>query len=62
MDIKRMNSEQEARGNFAKGLNQREGFNTSDDIMHQWFNNLKPYILENQYVLLGLYVMIDTNT
>jgi len=50
---KKSNSEQEARENFAKGLNQREGFKSSDDIMYQWLKNLKPYILENKYVVIG---------
>ena len=51
--VKKSNSEQEARENFAKGLNQREGFKSSDDLMHQWLNNLKSYILENKYVVIG---------
>lgn len=51
--VKNSNSEQEARVNFAKGLNQREGFKSSDDIMHQWLDNLKPYMIENKYVVIG---------
>jgi len=51
--VKESNSEQEALENFAAGLNQREGFKSSDDIMHEWLHNLKPYILENKYVVIG---------
>jgi len=51
--VKKSNSEQEARENFAKGLNQREGFKSSDEIMHQWLDNLKPYIIKNKYVVIG---------
>jgi len=39
--VKEFNSEQEAREKFAIGLNQREGFKSSDDIMHQWLENIK---------------------
>ena len=51
--VKKSNSEQEGRENFAKGLNQREGFKSSDALMHQWLNNLNPYILENKYVVIS---------
>ncbi len=38
---------------FAKGLNQREGFKSSDQLMCRWFENLKPYMIENEYVVIG---------
>jgi hypothetical protein len=38
---------------FAKGLNEREGFKSSDELMGQWFENLKPYTVENGYVVIG---------
>jgi hypothetical protein len=38
---------------FAKGLNQREGFKSSDELLQKWFENLKPYLLENEYVVIG---------
>ncbi|MCP4609775.1 MAG: DUF169 domain-containing protein [Planctomycetes bacterium] len=38
---------------FAKGLNQREGFKSSDELMCQWFKNLKPHMIENGYVVIG---------
>ena len=41
------------RENFAKGLNQREGFKSSDELMCQWLENLKPYMIENGYVVIG---------
>jgi len=39
--------------NFAKILNQREGFKSSDKLMCQWFENQKPYMIENEYVVIG---------
>ena len=41
------------RENFAKVLNQREGFKSSDELMCQWLENLKPYMIENGYVVIG---------
>ncbi len=38
---------------FANGLNQREGLKSSDELMYQWFENLKPYMIENGYVVIG---------
>ncbi len=38
---------------FAKGLNQREGFKSSDELMHQWLKNQKPYIIQNGNVIMG---------
>ena len=38
---------------FANGLNQREGFKSSDELMCQWLENQKPYIIENGYVVIG---------
>ena len=41
------------RENFAKALNQREGFKSSDELMCQWLENLKPYLIESGYVVIG---------
>lgn len=41
------------RENFAKVLNQREGFKSSDELMCQWLENLRPYMIENGYVVIG---------
>ena len=41
------------RKRFASGLNQREGFKSSDDLMCQWIDNLKPYTIKNGYVVIG---------
>ena len=41
------------REDFAKVLNQREGFKSSDELMCQWLKNLKPYLIENGYVVIG---------
>jgi hypothetical protein len=38
---------------FANGLNQREGFKSSDELMCQWLENLKPYMIEKGYVVIG---------
>ncbi len=38
---------------FAKGLNQREGFKSSAELMCQWLGNLNPYLIENGYVVIG---------
>lgn len=42
-----------SRENFARGLNEREGFKSSDALMCQWLENLKPYRIENGYVVIG---------
>lgn len=39
--------------NFARRLNQREGFKSSDQLMCQWLENLPPYHIENGYVVIG---------
>jgi hypothetical protein len=41
------------RDSFATGLRQREGFKSSDALMCQWLENLKPYLIENGYVVIG---------
>ncbi|MFC1962108.1 DUF169 domain-containing protein [Chloroflexota bacterium] len=41
------------RDSFAKGLNKREGFKSSDELMCQWLKNLNPYLIENGYVVIG---------
>ena len=38
---------------FAKSLNQREGFKSSDELMCGVLENLKPYVIENGYVVIG---------
>ena len=38
---------------FARSLNQREGFKSSDELMLQWLQNQKPYLIENGYVVIG---------
>ena len=38
---------------FANGLNQREGFKSSDELMTKWLENQKPYLIENEYVVIG---------
>ena len=49
------------RENFAKGLNEREGFKSSNKLMKQWLDNQKPYKIEqrssykiNPYIFLDL--------
>lgn len=39
--------------NFGIGLNQREGFKSSDGLMCQWLEDLEPYIIRNGYVVIG---------
>jgi hypothetical protein len=41
------------RDNFAKGLNEREGFKSSHELMKQWLDNQKPYKIEHGYVVIG---------
>jgi hypothetical protein len=38
---------------FAKSLNQREGFKASDELMCEWLENLRPYLIETGYVVIG---------
>ena len=52
-DIGLAGSSLRSRENFARGLNQREGFKSSDALMCQWLENLKPYMIENGYVVIG---------
>ncbi len=51
--VKSAGPDSEPREVFAKGLNQREGFKSSDELMYQWMENLKPYMIENGYVVIG---------
>jgi hypothetical protein len=51
--VKSAGSDISPRENFAKGLNQREGFKSSDELMCQWLDNQKPYQIENGYVVIG---------
>ncbi len=41
------------RESFAKVLNRREGFKSSDSLMCQWLENLEPYTIKNGYVVIG---------
>ncbi|MBN2440958.1 MAG: DUF169 domain-containing protein [Spirochaetales bacterium] len=38
---------------FARFLNQMEGFKSSDELMCQYLDSQKPYIIKNKYVVLG---------
>lgn len=38
---------------FANGLNQREGFKSSVELLGQWLENQEPYLIENGYVVIG---------
>jgi len=51
--VKSMGPDSDPREIFASGLNQREGFKSSDELMVQWLENLKPYMIENGYVVIG---------
>jgi hypothetical protein len=42
-----------SRDDFARALNQREGFKSSPELMKQWLDNQKPYKIERQYVVIG---------
>ena len=46
-------TDREPREIFAHGLNRREGFKSSDELLCQWFGNLDPYIIEKGYVVIG---------
>jgi len=41
------------RENFARVLNQREGFKSSDELMCRWLENQIPYMIKNSYVVIG---------
>ena len=51
--VKSAGPDSDSREIFASGLNQREGFKSSDELMVQWLENLKPYLIENGYVVIG---------
>ena len=38
---------------FAKGLNEREGFKSSNEFMQQWLENQQPYKIEHGYAVIG---------
>jgi hypothetical protein len=38
---------------FAKSLNEREGFKSSDELLCQVFEDQKPYLIKNGYVVIG---------
>jgi hypothetical protein len=41
------------REEFAHTLNAREGFKSSDQLMCQWLENVKPYRLKHDHVVIG---------
>jgi hypothetical protein len=41
------------REEFARTLNEREGFKASNELMEQWLDNQKPYRIEHGYVVIG---------
>ncbi|MCK5068191.1 MAG: DUF169 domain-containing protein [Bacteroidales bacterium] len=42
-----------SREDFAHGLNNREGFKSTDRLMCEWLENLKPYMIRNGHVVIG---------
>lgn len=42
-----------SREKFTSFLSEREGLKSSLDLMNQWLNNQKPYLIEYQYVVMG---------
>ena len=51
--VKSAGTEGAPRETFARSLNQREGFKSSDELMCQWLENQKPYLIKNGYVVMG---------
>ncbi len=51
--VKSMGTDRESREIFARSLNQREGFKSSDELMSKWLDNQKPYNIEKKYVVIG---------
>lgn len=41
------------RSEFARNLNQREGFKASDELMERWLADNLPYQIEHGYVVIG---------
>jgi hypothetical protein len=41
------------REEFARSLNEREGFKSSPELMEQWLENRTPYQMEHEYVVIG---------
>jgi hypothetical protein len=41
------------REDFARSLNEREGFKSSPELMEQWLENQRPYQMEHEYVVIG---------
>jgi hypothetical protein len=41
------------REDFARSLNEREGFKSSPELMRQWLDNQKPYQMEHDFVVIG---------
>ncbi len=48
-----MRPDDEPREIFARELNRREGFKSSDELMCHWLENVKPYIIQNGHVVIG---------
>ena len=42
-----------AREDFARTLSTRDGSKSSDELMYQWLENQAPYVMENEYVVIG---------
>ena len=45
--------EKEQLKNFSEGLNRREGFKSSDDIMLKWLEDRKPYLIRKKHIVIG---------
>ena len=45
--------ESAARDSFASGLNEREGFKASSELMGQWLDDQKPYLIERKFIVIG---------
>ena len=51
--MKSAETDKEPREIFAIGLNQREGFKSSEKLMCRWLENQKPYMIKNGNVMIG---------
>jgi len=51
--VEKAGSDYSALETFAKSLNEREGFKSSDELLCQVFEIQKPYLIENGYVVMG---------
>jgi hypothetical protein len=41
------------RDSFASGLNEREGFKACNELMRQWLDHQKPYLIERKVIVIG---------